>query len=136
VDIFVVGSVNIYDIYILNSLQWWIKSENTKLSNCATPFMQQGIYNWTYWKMRHYNVNPFPDEELILDERRAKTSLPFLFTFYILFRMQSDQPTSSSSADHFASYTNYRKWTKIANLLGFAHQNSSKYISIKMLFVR
>ena len=32
--------------------------------------------------------NPFPDEQLILDGHRAKTSLPFQFTFYILFRMQ------------------------------------------------
>ena len=47
--------------------------------------------------------NPFPDEQLNLAGHRAKTSLPFLFTFDILFRMQNDQPASSSPTDRLTS---------------------------------
>ena len=40
-------------------------------------------------------TNPLPDKQLNLVGHRAKTSLPFQFTFYIV-KMQNDQPASSS----------------------------------------
>jgi len=51
VDVFLVGTVSIYDIYILNSLQWWIKSDNTKFSNYANyaanmEFITEHIERW------------------------------------------------------------------------------------------
>jgi len=55
-----------------------------------------------YEQARIFIVNPFPYDQLILDGRRVETSLTFSFTFYILFGMQNDQP-SSSPIDRFAS---------------------------------
>jgi len=81
-------------------------------------------------------LNSFTVELQNLAWQGAKTSLPFYFTFEFFFRMQNDQPESSSPADSFASEAKYRRRTKMANLLDVAHKNASKCNSIKMLFVR
>jgi len=69
----------------------------------------------------YFYINPLTDEQHF-DVPQNIASLPFGFTFYILFRTQNDQPASSLLADILHPEQNIESVNnKMANLSSMRH---------------
>ena len=78
--------------------------------------------------------NPFPHEQVNLwtsCQYKFAILVHFLYFVYDAKRSAGEQLAGWS----FCILNKYRKWTKMANLFDFVHQNASKCNSAKTLFV-